>query len=153
LRRVIAPPASADFWPRGSACRNSAVKKPQEGLEKTKTKRERCLNRATIEADNPQVDHTQEDDMAKVNGKYLNDIADDLPEDLRLEYELVKDSYRQHKATQAMFEAKLRDHLGEPNLVCSYRFGQLSISVGEPKAVKAPVKPKLSLSDWLEQQH
>ena len=89
--------------------------------------------------------------MAKVNGKYLNDIASDLPEALQLEYLAVKESYLAHKATQAAFEEQLREHFDCPELVCSYRFGQLSVSIGEPKAVKV-AKPKINLAQWLEQQ-
>jgi hypothetical protein len=89
--------------------------------------------------------------MAKVNGKYLNDIAGDLPVDLQLEYAKVKESYLAHKATQKAFEDMLREHLDCPDLVCSYRFGQLSVSIGEPKPAKVS-KPKINLAQWLEQQ-
>lgn len=89
--------------------------------------------------------------MAKVNGKYLNDIAGDLPQDLQQEYANIKQSYLAHKARQATFEDKLREHFDCPELVCSYRFGQLSVSIGEPKAVKV-AKPKINLAQWLEQQ-
>lgn len=90
--------------------------------------------------------------MAKANGKYLNDIAGDLPAELQQEYAKVKASYLQHKAVQKAFEDSLRAYLDEPNLVCSYRFGQLSVSVGEAKAPKAEAKPKINLAQWLEQQ-
>jgi hypothetical protein len=89
--------------------------------------------------------------MAKVNGKYLNDIAGDLPEDLHMEYLMVKESYKAHRVLTEAFETKLRDHFDCPELKAWYRYGQLSVSIGEPKAVKVS-KPKVSLSDWLEQQ-
>ena len=89
--------------------------------------------------------------MAKVNGKYLNDIAGDLPEDLRREYEQVKASYKAHKELTDMFEDNLREHFDCPGLKAWYRFGQLSVSVGEAKAEKVS-KPKINLAQWLEQQ-
>lgn len=90
--------------------------------------------------------------MAKVNGKYLNDIAGDLPEELQLEYLMVKESYAKHQATTKAFEAKVRNYLQEPKLVFSYRFGQLSCHVGEDKPQPKPAKPKINLAAWLEQQ-
>jgi hypothetical protein len=93
--------------------------------------------------------------MAKLNGKYLNDVQDDLSEELQLEFMAVKESYTRHKAVQAQFEAKLAEYLGVPEgkkLVCSYRFGKLGLSIEEAKPVAQP-KPKQSLSDWLAQQH
>jgi hypothetical protein len=91
--------------------------------------------------------------MAKVNGKYLNDMASLLPVELQAEFDLVKTAYNEHKALQKAFEAKVREHLAEPKLAFSYRFGKLSCSVGETevKAVKA-VAPKVNLAEWLEQQ-
>lgn len=89
--------------------------------------------------------------MAKVNGKYLNDIAGDLPQALQDEYSTVKDFYREYMEVRKGFEDKVREHLGCDDLVFSYRFGQLSCSVGEPKAEKVS-KPKINLAQWLEQQ-
>ena len=90
--------------------------------------------------------------MPKINGKYLNDMESLLPQDLQDELELVRDSYREHKAVQAEFEAKVRAHLQQPDLVFSYRFGKLSISQGEPKAAPKAAAPKINLAQWLEQQ-
>ena len=92
--------------------------------------------------------------MAKINGKYLNDIEDMLSEELREQYHAVKASYNAHKALQQAFEGLLALELDIPaeKLVCSYRFGKLSISVGEAKAKPVAVKPKVSLADWLAQQ-
>src|SRR5215831_5297035 len=100
---------------------NSATKSPQSGptILRSITQANRSL------------------DMAKVNGKYLNDIAGDLSEDMQLEYLAVKESYNQHKAVQKAFEAKLAKYLEVPEgkvLNCSYRYGQLSISVEDSKA-------------------
>ena len=89
--------------------------------------------------------------MAKVNGKYLNDIAGDLPAELQQEYAKVKASYLAHKELTKAFEAMVCDHLGA-ELAFSYRFGQLSVSVAEAKPVKAAAKPKVNLAQWLEQQ-
>jgi hypothetical protein len=93
--------------------------------------------------------------MAKINGKYLNDIEDMLSAELQEEYQLVKASYNEHKLLQKAFEAKLSAEIGVPagkRLACSYRFGKLSVSVEEGKAEVIQPKAKLNLADWLEQQ-
>lgn len=93
--------------------------------------------------------------MAKINGKYLNDIQNDLPEELQLGFLEVKDSYTAHKAVQASFEAKLARYLEVPEgkrLVCNYRFGKLGISVEDGKAPVVQPKAKINLAQWLEQQ-
>lgn len=90
--------------------------------------------------------------MAKINGKYINDIAGDLSPELQTEYQLVKQAYLEYKAIRDSFEGKVRDTLGNDNLVFSYRFGRLSATVGEPKAQPKPVKPRQTLADWLAQQ-
>jgi hypothetical protein len=89
--------------------------------------------------------------MAEDNGKYLNNIVSDLPQELQDEFLTVKASYHRHKVVRTGFENKVRAYLGETKLKFSYRYGQLSAEFAEPKATKAPAKPRQSLSDWLEQ--
>jgi hypothetical protein len=94
--------------------------------------------------------------MAKINGKYLNDIEDMLSPELQAEYRQVKASYNAHKAKQQAFEELLAVELGVDGgkrLACSYRFGKLSISVEDSKPVASkPVVQKINLAQWLEQQ-
>lgn len=90
--------------------------------------------------------------------KWLNDVSPasfgDKGEAL---YNAYKDAYRVAKAAREAFEAEARasletEHGVDPDTIAfNYRFGKLSVGIGEARERKA-AKPVQSLTDWLAKQ-
>ncbi len=87
---------------------------------------------------------------------WLNDVPlDTFTAETQALYATARDAYRAYKAQRDAFEASARDELSiehnvEPDCVAfGYRFGKLSIGIGEARPRKAVSKPKQSLADWL----
>jgi hypothetical protein len=95
--------------------------------------------------------------------QWLNDIAGELTQAQRDLYDAFKALQRQAAAARQAFEDRMNhDYRADGTLaqgeaiVFNYRFGKLSISLGEERQRKvraAQAKPRQSLGAWLKAQH
>ena len=71
-------------------------------------------------------------------------------------YQEYKTAYRMMTEAKARFEGGMNASYGLPKdgkaLVFNYRFGKLSIAIGEQAEAKAPAKGKVNLAAFLQAQ-
>ena len=88
---------------------------------------------------------------------WMNDVSmDDLSEQSQANYREYKAAYAMMKEAKAKFENGMNAEAGLPNgkaLVFNYRFGKLSVAIGEAKDKAATTaKAKSSLADFIAAQ-
>lgn len=89
--------------------------------------------------------------------KWLNDVQPDtLGVEAKAAYETYKAAYRAAKVQREAFEALARDVLAAEHgvdgdtVAFGYRFGKLSIGIGEARERKVAKPAPLSLKAWLD---
>lgn len=86
---------------------------------------------------------------------WMNDVSmDDLSEQSQANYKEYKAAYAMMKEAKAKFENGMNAEAGLPKgkaLVFNYRFGKLSVAIGEGKA-ESVAKAKSSLADFIASQ-